>query len=83
MDIARALDINVEWLANGTGEMRGTAVSGPADKVKSGTTVPLWDAGGKTSEQVSVPNGVKAKKAGEPMSLTATAVAQKPPLAAS
>jgi len=62
VDIARALDINVEWLANGSGEMRGTAVSGPADKIKSGTTVPVWDTSGKTSEQVSVPTGVKAKK---------------------
>lgn len=62
VDIARALDINVEWLANGVGEMRGAAAAGQTDKVKSGTTVPLWDASGKTSELVSVPTGVKAKK---------------------
>jgi SOS-response transcriptional repressor LexA len=62
VDIARALDINVEWLANGDGEMRGTSATGSYDKVKNGTTVSLWDATGKTSEQVSVPTGVKAKK---------------------
>lgn len=62
VEIARALDINVEWLANGVGEMRGAALSGSADKVKHGTTVPLWDATGKTSEQINVPTGVKAKK---------------------
>ncbi|UDQ81876.1 helix-turn-helix domain-containing protein [Erwinia rhapontici] len=62
VDIARALDINVEWLANGAGEMRGAATMSPTDKVKSGTTVPLWDASGKTTELVAVPTGVKAKK---------------------
>lgn len=62
VDIARALDINVEWLANGSGEMRGSVPAGAAEKVKSGTTVSLWDASGKTSEQVTVPTGVKAKK---------------------
>ncbi|BCQ34343.1 helix-turn-helix domain-containing protein [Erwinia rhapontici] len=62
VDIARALDINVEWLANGAGEMRGAAAMSPTEKVKSGTTVPLWDASGKTTELVAVPTGVKAKK---------------------
>lgn len=62
VDIARALDINVAWLANGEGEMRGTPELSALDKVKSGTTIPVWSLEGKTGEVVSTPNGVKAKK---------------------
>lgn len=62
VDIARALDINVAWLANGEGEMRGAPELSAADKVKSGTTIPVWSLEGKTGEVVSTPNGVKAKK---------------------
>ncbi|WP_345827921.1 LexA family transcriptional regulator [Erwinia sp. HDF1-3R] len=62
VDIARALDINVEWLASGEGEMRGANGLTAIDKVKSGTTVAVWGPEGKTSEAVSTPNGAKAKK---------------------
>jgi len=62
VDIARALDISVEWLASGAGEMRGGHAGSPIDKVKAGTTVALWDSNGKTSEQVSTPGGARARK---------------------
>jgi SOS-response transcriptional repressor LexA len=62
VDIARALDVNVQWLASGEGEMRGASAISAIDKVKSGTTIPVWGAEGKTGEIVSAPNGVKAKK---------------------
>lgn len=62
VDIARALDVNVQWLASGEGEMRGTHALSAADKVKSGTTVAVWGPEGKTGDLVSAPNGVKAKK---------------------
>ncbi|WP_235421188.1 LexA family transcriptional regulator [Erwinia oleae] len=62
VDIARALDVNVEWLANGEGEMRGPAGLNSVDKVKNGTTVAVWGPEGKTNEMVSTPNGVKARK---------------------
>lgn len=62
VDIARALDVNVQWLASGEGEMRGHAGLSAADKVKSGTTIAVWGSDGKTTEIVSAPNGVKAKK---------------------
>ncbi|WP_034915650.1 LexA family transcriptional regulator [Erwinia sp. 9145] len=62
VDIARALEVNVEWLANGEGEMRGPAGLNNVDKVKNGTTVAVWGPEGKTSEMVSTPNGVKSKK---------------------
>lgn len=62
VDIARALDISVEWLASGAGEMRGGHTGSPIDKVKAGTTVALWDSNGKTSEQVSTPGGARARK---------------------
>ncbi|MEM6051197.1 LexA family transcriptional regulator [Erwinia sp. P7711] len=62
VDIARALDVNVQWLASGEGEMRGTTAISAIDKVKSGTTISVWGAEGKTGEIVSAPNGVKAKK---------------------
>ncbi|WP_233268405.1 LexA family transcriptional regulator [Pantoea sp. BAV 3049] len=62
VDIARALDVNVQWLASGEGEMRGNVGLSAADKVKSGTTIAVWGSKGKTAERVSAPNGVKAKK---------------------
>ncbi|MCP1440615.1 transcriptional regulator with XRE-family HTH domain [Erwinia persicina] len=62
VDIARALDVNVQWLASGEGEMRGNAGLSAIDKVKSGSTIPVWGPEGKTGEIVSSPNGVKAKK---------------------
>ncbi|WP_414146991.1 helix-turn-helix domain-containing protein [Erwinia sp. BNK-24-b] len=62
VDIARALDVNVQWLASGEGEMRGEAVLGEIEKATSASTIPVWDVNGKTREVVSAPNGVKAKK---------------------
>lgn len=62
VDIARALDVNVQWLASGEGEMRGGPVLGSLEKAVSISTIPVWDANGKTSEVVSAPNGVKAKR---------------------
>ncbi len=62
VDIARALDVNVQWLASGEGEMRGASSLNAVEKVKSGTTIPVWAPEGKTGEIVSAPNGVKAKK---------------------
>lgn len=62
VDIARALDVNVQWLANGEGEMRGASAISAIDKVKSGTTISVWGTDGKTGEVVSAPNGAKAKK---------------------
>ncbi|WP_312047051.1 LexA family transcriptional regulator [Erwinia sp.] len=62
VDIARALDVNVQWLASGEGEMRGNAGLSAIDKVKSGSTIPVWGPEGKTGEIVSSPNGVKAKR---------------------
>ncbi|WP_233598447.1 LexA family transcriptional regulator [Erwinia sp. 198] len=62
VDIARALDVNVQWLASGEGEMRGNAGLSAIDKVKTGSTIPVWGPEGKTGEIVSSPNGVKAKR---------------------
>ena len=62
VDIARALDVNVQWLASGEGEMRGASSLSAAEKVKSGTTIPVWGPEGKTGEIVSAPNGVRAKR---------------------
>lgn len=62
VDIARALDVNVQWLASGEGEMRGASSLSAAEKVKSGTTIPVWGPEGKTGEIVSAPNGARAKK---------------------
>ncbi len=62
VDIARALDVNVQWLASGEGEMRGASSLSAVEKVKSGTTIPVWGPEGKTGEIVSAPNGVKAKR---------------------
>lgn len=62
VDIARALAINVEWLASGDGEMQGIPLAGPVDKVKNGTTIPVWNATGKSSESVAPPNGARVRK---------------------
>lgn len=62
VDIARALDVNVQWLASGEGDMRGDPVLGSLEKAASISTIPVWDINGKTREVVSAPNGVKAKR---------------------
>jgi len=62
VDIARALDVNVQWLASGEGEMRGEPALGPVEKAQNNLTIPVWGAEGKTQEVVSAPNGVKPKR---------------------
>ncbi|OON40578.1 XRE family transcriptional regulator [Izhakiella australiensis] len=62
VDIARALNVNVEWLASGEGEMSGRSTSGGLDKVKTGTTIPVWNAHGKSGEVIAPPNGTRVRK---------------------
>ena len=52
----------MQWLASGEGEMRGNAALSAIEKVKSGSTIPVWGPEGKTGEIVSAPNGVRAKR---------------------
>ncbi|MEQ1963425.1 helix-turn-helix transcriptional regulator [Xenorhabdus khoisanae] len=57
VDIANALGVNPEWLANGTGSMLlgdGTLVTLGLDKQQQ---IPVWDSNGKTGDFVLSPSG--------------------------
>nr|WP_306310639.1 helix-turn-helix transcriptional regulator [Xenorhabdus aichiensis] len=57
IDIAHALGVNPEWLANGTGNMLmgdGTPVMSSLDNRQQ---IPVWDINGKTDDFVISPSG--------------------------
>lgn len=62
VDIAAALNVNVEWLAKGQGEMQGPSAKEGFSHAPAASDVPVWTLAGKTSETVTTPNGVRAKK---------------------
>ena len=62
VDIAAALNVNVEWLAKGQGEMQGPSTKEGFMQAPAASDVPVWTLAGKTSETIATPNGVRAKK---------------------
>lgn len=66
VDIANALSVNIDWLANGVGEMdAGGKMSyphPPANSMQPGGVFPvsIWDQDGRTGQEVYVPDVVKS-----------------------
>jgi len=56
VDIANALGVNVDWLANGTGEMEG-ANTAPLPRLDRSNQIPVWDEQGETDDFVLSPKG--------------------------
>lgn len=67
VDIANAMSVSVDWLANGIGEMdsgeRMSYPQPPANNMQLGGVFPvrIWDLEGKTDQDVYVPEVVKSK----------------------
>lgn len=55
VDIANALGVNADWLANGVGDMQGR--SGPAPRTDKSSQIPVWDERGETNDFVISPKG--------------------------
>lgn len=56
VDIANALGVNVEWLANGVGEMEGPS-STPPIRADRSHQIPIWNEHGETDDFVMSPKG--------------------------
>lgn len=56
VDIANALGVNVEWLANGVGEMEGPS-STPPIRADRSHQIPIWNEYGETDDFVMSPKG--------------------------
>ena len=56
VDIANALGVNVDWLANGVGEMTGTDTP-PSPRLDRSSQIPVWDENGETDDFVISPKG--------------------------
>lgn len=56
VDIANALGVNAEWLANGIGEMEGPTTA-PIPRLDRANQIPVWDDEGETDDFVLSPKG--------------------------
>lgn len=56
VDIANALGVNVDWLANGVGEMEGDTPS-ITPRIERYSQIPVWDENGVTDDFVISPKG--------------------------
>lgn len=56
VDIANALGVNVDWLANGVGEMEGVSPA-PTPRLDRSFQIPVWDEQGETDDFVISPKG--------------------------
>lgn len=57
VDIANALNVNADWLANGVGDIEGDNFTPKFDNVDSNIYVPVWTNEGKTNDFVVAPGG--------------------------
>lgn len=66
VDIANAMSVSVDWLANGTGEMDpaepATSQQPPGSGISPGGVIParVWDQDGKKEHDLSVPEAVNS-----------------------
>lgn len=59
VDIANALKVNPDWLANGVGEMEGASTTSIARVTDTSKHIPVWNADGETDDFVIAPFGDK------------------------
>jgi transcriptional regulator with XRE-family HTH domain len=57
VDIANALGVNADWLANGVGDMEGGSTSAPLTRADRSSQIPVWDEDGETDDFVISPRG--------------------------
>lgn len=57
VDIANALNVNAEWLANGVGDMEGNNPTPRVDRIDNNSYVPVWTVSGQTNDSVVAPDG--------------------------
>ena len=60
VDIANALAVNIDWLANGVGDMEAPN-STPQFKADRSLEIPVWDENGYTGETILSPVGKPLK----------------------